>query len=127
MACYPGLSSRSAFHCYLLGNWPLKAGPLTAAARALSVFLVLWLTIGTSPAPIIESPATTPAPAKPKQKAPRVKSETPSSSSGKFSGTWTATVSTRTEKSTSVNQFTLIIQEKTASLTEIVTNTLTGG
>jgi hypothetical protein len=87
----------------------------------------LWLTIGTSPAPIIESPATTPAPTKPKQKAPRIKSEKPSSSSGQFSGTWTATVTSRTEEATTIRQLTLIIQEKSASLMEIVTSTLTGG
>jgi hypothetical protein len=87
----------------------------------------LWLTVENSPAPIIESPATTPAPRKPKQKAPPVKSVTPSISSAPFSGTWTATVSTHTEESTTVTQMTLIIQGKNAALTAIITNTLTGG
>jgi hypothetical protein len=105
----------------------LKPRPITTAARALAIFLTLWLTIETSPAPIIESPATTPVPAKPKQKPPRVKSQAPSSGAGKFSGTWTATVSTGTEQSTTVTQLTLIIQEKNAALTAVVTNTLTDG
>lgn len=105
----------------------MKPGPLTRAARSLLVFVALWLTIANSPAPIIESPATTPAQTKPKQKTPRVKSVTPSSPSAQFSGTWAATVSTRTEESMTVTQLTLIIQGKNAALTAIVTNTLTGG
>lgn len=93
----------------------------------LAVLLVLGSTIANSPAPIVESPASTPAPARPKPKAPKVQNSKPASVTPSFAGTWSATVTNRGEQSTSTSQLTLVIQQKSASLTEIVTSTLTNG
>ena len=93
----------------------------------LVVLLVLGSIIANSPAPIVESPASTPAPARPKPKTPRPQNSKPTSVTPGFAGTWSATVTKRGEQSTSTSQITLVIQQKSASLTEVVTNTLTNG
>jgi hypothetical protein len=92
-----------------------------------AAFLVLGSTIGNSPAPIVESPASTPAPARPKPKTAKAQNSKPPSVTPGFAGVWSATVTKRGEQSTSTSQLTLIVQQKTASLTGIVTNTLTSG
>jgi hypothetical protein len=92
--------------------------------RWLAVVMTLGLTVQQAPAPIIETPPT-PAPARPKPKPPRVKGETEATASNKFVGTWTATVTTRSDSTLTTRQLKMVIQEKSASLTEIVTNTLT--
>jgi hypothetical protein len=92
-------------------------------ARWLAVVLLLWLSIEPAPAPIIETPAS-PAPARPKAKSPSVRSEAQATTASKFVGTWTTTVTTRSEKTIITRQVTMVIQEKSASLTEIVTNAL---
>jgi len=94
---------------------------------ALAVLLMLGSTIANSPAPIVESPASTAAPARPKPKTPKTQNSKPTTVTPSFAGTWSASVTHRGEQSTSTSQLTLVIQQKSASLIEISTNTLTGG
>jgi hypothetical protein len=88
--------------------------------------MTLWLTVQQAPGPIIETPAT-PVPARPKLKSPRVKSETQPTAANKFVGTWTAMVTTSNDYCTVSTQLIMVIQEKSASVTQITTETLAEG